>query len=302
MESITASQLRAARGLLGWSQKDLAQASKVGRATIADFETGKRAPYTRTLADLQRSMEDFGVEFLNGDEPGVRMKRSGAAPAFSEQPAAQPRVEHRVLGGEAKQRIALATHPQRSLARRASDHSSEPITPDQVRAARELLGWSEAELAAKVGVSETAISLFERLKRRLLNLDVSELRRAFEAAGLEFTDAGEPSVEIKSKPQQPAVSLDTFLSGLDQFEQNRLRPNGVRMENRRGVKFGFALLYTSREAASLMLEGRELGNVRWVDGQVEFAPQVDRCEPPRPLEDDLEQWASRAYEQSLSAA
>src|SRR5579883_1540809 len=80
MEAITASQLRAARGLLGLSQRDLAALSKVSRATIADFEAGKRQPYPRTLADLQRSLESAGVAFMGDDELiGVRMRRSNLA-------------------------------------------------------------------------------------------------------------------------------------------------------------------------------------------------------------------------------
>jgi transcriptional regulator with XRE-family HTH domain len=72
---VSAAQLRAARGLLGWSQTDLAKNAKVGRATIADFESGKREPYPRTLDDLRTALEDHGVEFTHGDQPGVRFKR-----------------------------------------------------------------------------------------------------------------------------------------------------------------------------------------------------------------------------------
>ena len=75
MAAISAAQLRAARGLLGWSQTDLAKNAKVGRATIADFESGKREPYSRTLDDLRTALEDEGVEFTNGEQPGVRLKR-----------------------------------------------------------------------------------------------------------------------------------------------------------------------------------------------------------------------------------
>ena len=75
MSVVSAAQLRAARGLLGWSQTDLAKNAKVGRATIADFESGKREPYPRTLDDLRTALEDEGVEFTNGDQPGVRFKR-----------------------------------------------------------------------------------------------------------------------------------------------------------------------------------------------------------------------------------
>ena len=83
--TISAGQLRAARGLLGWSQTDLAEAAKIGRATIADFESGKREPYVRTIDELRAALESAGVEFTNGDQPGVRMKAGYKPP-----PAAKP--------------------------------------------------------------------------------------------------------------------------------------------------------------------------------------------------------------------
>lgn len=75
--TISAAQSRAARGLLGWSQNDLADRSKVGRASIADFESGKRTPYERTLAELRAALEAAGVIFIaeNGDGPGVRLRK-----------------------------------------------------------------------------------------------------------------------------------------------------------------------------------------------------------------------------------
>jgi transcriptional regulator with XRE-family HTH domain len=76
--AISAAQLRAARGLLGWSQSDLAESAKVGRATIADFETGKRVPYERTLDELPSALEAAGIEFTNGGQPGVRLRKAGA--------------------------------------------------------------------------------------------------------------------------------------------------------------------------------------------------------------------------------
>lgn len=80
VSKISAGQLRAARSLIGWSQVQLAEASKVGRATIADFESGKREPYDRTLADLRASLESAGVIFVeeNGEGPGVRLRKRSA--------------------------------------------------------------------------------------------------------------------------------------------------------------------------------------------------------------------------------
>src|SRR5580658_7363821 len=72
--SFSPAQCRAARALLGWSQAELADASKVATKTIADFERGDRTPYERTLADLRQALEIARIEFTNGDNPGVRMR------------------------------------------------------------------------------------------------------------------------------------------------------------------------------------------------------------------------------------
>jgi hypothetical protein len=52
-----------------------ASASKVAKATIANFELGKRTPYDRTLDDLVSALEAAGVEFTNGAQPGVRFRK-----------------------------------------------------------------------------------------------------------------------------------------------------------------------------------------------------------------------------------
>lgn len=73
---LTAGQLRAARGLIGWSQQELADKSDVGRATIADFESGKRTPYATTQQRLLETFLAAGVEFIpeNGGGAGVRLR------------------------------------------------------------------------------------------------------------------------------------------------------------------------------------------------------------------------------------
>jgi transcriptional regulator with XRE-family HTH domain len=71
---LTPAQCRAARALLGWSQDQLAAKAAVAKATIANFELGKRAAYDRTLKDLRVALEQAGVEFTNSDQPGVRVK------------------------------------------------------------------------------------------------------------------------------------------------------------------------------------------------------------------------------------
>lgn len=60
---MTPEQCKAGRALANMSQQDLADASEVARATIANFETGNRQPYKRTIKALQVAMEARGVIF-----------------------------------------------------------------------------------------------------------------------------------------------------------------------------------------------------------------------------------------------
>lgn len=73
---LVAEQCRAARALIGWSRGELSERSGVAASTLADFEAGKRTAYSRTLADVRRTLEAAGVAFIAGDAeagPGVRL-------------------------------------------------------------------------------------------------------------------------------------------------------------------------------------------------------------------------------------
>ena len=59
---------RGARGLLGWSQQELATRAQVARKTIADFELGQINPQPRTLRDVVAALEAAGIEFLPAAE------------------------------------------------------------------------------------------------------------------------------------------------------------------------------------------------------------------------------------------
>ena len=67
-------QCRAARGWLGMTQDELASATGVAQKTIARFETGAVVPHDRTLRDLQRALEEMGVEFLFDGSKGVGVR------------------------------------------------------------------------------------------------------------------------------------------------------------------------------------------------------------------------------------
>jgi transcriptional regulator with XRE-family HTH domain len=74
---ITASQCRAARALLDWSQQDLAKQARVGVVTIRQLEAGSHEPRPATLQVVRHALERAGVEFIdeNGGGPGVRLRK-----------------------------------------------------------------------------------------------------------------------------------------------------------------------------------------------------------------------------------
>ena len=75
---ITSAQCRAARGLLSWSQQDLADRAGVAIMTIHHFEKEASQPRRATLDVVRRAFEKAGVEFIdeNGGGPGVRLRKS----------------------------------------------------------------------------------------------------------------------------------------------------------------------------------------------------------------------------------
>jgi transcriptional regulator with XRE-family HTH domain len=61
--------------LLDWSQAELAARSNLSESTIRDFEKGRRIPSVNNLAAVRRALEAAGVEFIDGNHPGVRLSR-----------------------------------------------------------------------------------------------------------------------------------------------------------------------------------------------------------------------------------
>ena len=76
---ISPAQCRAARGLLDWSQQELADKAQVGVVTVRQLEAGTHRPRRATLEVVRRSLEAGGVEFVdeNGGGLGVRFHKSG---------------------------------------------------------------------------------------------------------------------------------------------------------------------------------------------------------------------------------
>lgn len=70
-------QCRAARGLINWSQGELAERAGVSRSTVKDFETERHALHHSTERLLIEAIEAAGVSLIADDAagPGVRFKR-----------------------------------------------------------------------------------------------------------------------------------------------------------------------------------------------------------------------------------
>jgi transcriptional regulator with XRE-family HTH domain len=75
---MTPAQCRAARGLLRWTQPQLAEASGVHDATVGHFENEEVTPRRASLIVIRRALEAAGVIFVDetGEAgPGVRLRK-----------------------------------------------------------------------------------------------------------------------------------------------------------------------------------------------------------------------------------
>ena len=89
-------QCRMARAALGLGVRELAAAAKVSIDTVARFERGEELK-ERTIDALQRTLEAAGVEFTNGDRPGVRITKAGAAGSAESAAVSKPSVAAKAI-------------------------------------------------------------------------------------------------------------------------------------------------------------------------------------------------------------
>jgi transcriptional regulator with XRE-family HTH domain len=77
--------------------------------------------------------------------------------------------------------------------------SDAVLTPEQVKAARQLLGWSQSDLGGQVGRSASSIGAFELGKPKSPQLDLGLLRAALEEAGVEFVEENGGGVRLRKQ-------------------------------------------------------------------------------------------------------
>jgi transcriptional regulator with XRE-family HTH domain len=75
---ITIEQIRAARGLLGWSQSELARRAGLSLPTVKRVEAGSGPRVSdEARRRIQQALEICGVQFIaeNGGGPGLRLRK-----------------------------------------------------------------------------------------------------------------------------------------------------------------------------------------------------------------------------------
>ena len=89
-------QLRMARAAIGWGVRELAEKAGVTANTVTRIENGADAKQS-TIDALQRALEAAGIEFTNGDQPGVRLTKAAAARSAEPDSAQSRRLAAKVV-------------------------------------------------------------------------------------------------------------------------------------------------------------------------------------------------------------
>lgn len=71
---MNSAQLRMARAALHLSIRDVAEIARVAPSTISRLEAGEELK-PRTVDAIRSALERAGVSFIDGDEPGVKLKK-----------------------------------------------------------------------------------------------------------------------------------------------------------------------------------------------------------------------------------
>jgi transcriptional regulator with XRE-family HTH domain len=202
--AITVEQLRAARGLLGWSQSKLASQSGLSLPTIRRVEAGS-GPRVSDEARLRikATFVGAGIEFIeeNGGGDGVRFSRPRReirqVERGHEHPAEQQQLDEPVPGASKKGLDVL------KVSNFGAPSEELKVSIKQIKAARALLGWPQERLAQAANLSVPTIKRLEAQDGLLAGRTTTgqKIEVALKKAGIEFIDenGGGPGVRLKKK-------------------------------------------------------------------------------------------------------
>lgn len=159
-----------ARAALGWTVRDLADATGLHRNTISNIETGRTVADPATLRTIEGALTRAGIHFIG--ENGVASRAS-----------------------------QNETHMGKNVGAAAGRLSSA-----QIRAGRALLRWSARDLARKAALGLNTIRRAEVAEQAIALTAANDiaLRRTLEAAGVDFIDenGGGPGVRLRKRPRK----------------------------------------------------------------------------------------------------
>jgi transcriptional regulator with XRE-family HTH domain len=191
---LTIEQIRAARGLLGWSQSELASRAGVSVPTVKRVEAGTGPRVSEQARNkLREALEAAGIEFVsqNGEGEGVRLHNKTKMSA----PLKTRRVENQEV--ETLSQSKDGDNVKTSWYNRATRAS-------QLRMARAAVRWGVRELASKAGVAVNTVARIENgADAKQSTMDA--LQRALESAGVEFTNGDRPGVRLVKLAEEPVT-------------------------------------------------------------------------------------------------
>jgi len=92
-----------ARAAVGWGVRELAEKAGVNANTVTRIENGADAKQS-TMDRLRSALEAAGVEFTNGDQPGVRLTKATAPQSAEPASASRPKVAQGKTGQETEKK------------------------------------------------------------------------------------------------------------------------------------------------------------------------------------------------------
>lgn len=124
--TISTAQIRGGRGILNWSQGDLADRTGISATSIGSIENGQSKARASTLATIRKAFEDAGLEFIGLE--GVRIKtgdvrilkgRTGYLDFFNE--------VYNVLSQQEEGEVLVSNVDERKFAKWHGDHADKHL-------------------------------------------------------------------------------------------------------------------------------------------------------------------------------